>query len=57
MSADGLSDEDIRAILGRVRTFAVIGASAKTLRPSYGVMKFLIGQGYGVRPVNPGQVG
>jgi predicted CoA-binding protein len=57
MSADGLSDEDIRAILERVRTFAVIGASAKILRPSYGVMQFLIGQGYGVRPVNPGQVG
>lgn len=57
MSADGLSDDEIRAILGRVRTFAVIGGSAKPVRPSYGVMQFLIDQGYDVRPVNPGYAG
>lgn len=57
MSADGLSDEDIRGILERARTFAVIGGSAKPLRPSYGVMQFLIDQGYTVLPVNPGHAG
>ncbi|AGK58013.1 CoA-binding protein [Hyphomicrobium denitrificans 1NES1] len=54
MSIDGLSDTDIRAILGRVKTFAVVGASAKPDRPSHQVMGFLIKCGYQVRPVNPG---
>ena len=57
MSIDGLSDDDVRAILKRVKTCAVIGASAKPERPSYGVMRFLIDQGYIVRPVNPGIAG
>jgi predicted CoA-binding protein len=57
MSIDGLSDEDVRAILKRVKTFAVVGASAKMARPSYGVMQYLIGRGYTVRPVNPGIAG
>lgn len=57
MSIDGLSDADVRAILERVKTFAVVGASAKAERPSYGVMGFLIKRGYVVRPVNPGIAG
>ena len=57
MSIDGLNDADIRAILERVKTFAVVGASAKPERPSYGVMGFLINQGYTVLPVNPGIAG
>lgn len=57
MSIDGLSDEDVRAILKRVKTFAVVGASAKPERPSYGVMQYLIARGYVVRPVNPGIAG
>lgn len=57
MSIDGLTDADVRAILGRVKTFAVVGASAKPERPSYGVMGFLIDRGYVVRPVNPGLAG
>jgi len=57
MTIDGLSDDDVRAILRRVRIFAVVGASAKPERPSYGVMRFLLNQGYGVRPVNPGVAG
>jgi predicted CoA-binding protein len=51
---DNLSDEDVRAILKRVKTFAVVGASPKPERPSYGVMQFLLEEGYGVKPVNPG---
>ena len=57
MSIDGLNDADVRAILERVKTFAVVGASAKPERPSYGVMGFLINQGYTVLPVNPGIAG
>jgi predicted CoA-binding protein len=57
MTVDGLSDDEVRAILMRVRTFAVIGASAKPERPSHGVMRFLIDRGYVVRPVNPGIAG
>jgi predicted CoA-binding protein len=57
MTGDGLSDEDIRAILKRVKNFAVVGASPKPERPSYGVMRFLLNQGYEVRPVNPGVAG
>ena len=57
MSIDGLDDTEIRAILERVKTFAVIGASPKPDRPSYGVMRFLIDQGYVVKPVNPGIAG
>ncbi len=57
MSIDGLSDDDIRAILSRVKTFAVIGASEKPERPSNYVMRFLMDEGYIAKPVNPGLAG
>jgi hypothetical protein len=57
LAIDGLSDDDIRAILKRVKTFAVVGASQKPDRPSYGVMKYLVDEGYGVKPINPGIAG
>ena len=57
MSEDGLKDAQISDILGTVRSFAVIGASNKPDRPSYGVMAFLIARGYDVLPVNPGLAG
>ena len=57
MSLDGLSDDEIRALLQRVKTFAVVGASAKPERPSQGVMQFLLSRGYEVKPVNPGLAG
>jgi uncharacterized protein len=57
MTVDGLTDDDIRAILKRAKNFAVVGASANPERPSYGVMRFLLNQGYGVCPVNPGVAG
>ena len=47
------SDEDIAALLGQVRTIALIGASDRPDRPSYGVMRFLQNHGYRVIPVNP----
>src|ERR1700678_3669861 len=51
------SDAKIRAIFERVRTIALVGASANWNRPSYFVMKYLQGKGYRVIPVNPGIAG
>lgn len=57
MNHDSYHDEDIADVLGHVRTFAVIGASANESRPSYFVMKYLLAKGYGVLPINPGHAG
>lgn len=46
-------DEDIYELLANARTIAMIGASDRPDRPSYGVMKFLQDRGYRVLPVNP----
>jgi hypothetical protein len=46
-------DEDIAELLRNARTIAVVGASDRPDRPSYGVMKFLQSWGYRVLPVNP----
>jgi predicted CoA-binding protein len=46
-------DEDIKALLEETRTIAMVGASDRPDRPSYGVMAFLQRQGYRVIPVNP----
>src|SRR5215217_6527797 len=51
------SDAQIRAILERVRTVAMVGASSNWNRPSFFVMKYLQGKGYRVIPVNPGNAG
>ena len=46
-------DEDIAELLANARTIAMIGASDRPDRPSYGVMRFLQSHGYRVIPVNP----
>ena len=46
-------DEDIYDLLANARTIAIVGASDRPDRPSYGVMKFLQERGYRVIPVNP----
>jgi predicted CoA-binding protein len=46
-------DEDIAELLTNARTIAMIGASDRPGRASYGVMKFLQDHGYRVFPVNP----
>ena len=57
MNHDSYSDDYIAGILGAVKTFAFVGASANTSRPSYFAMKYLIGKGYKVIPINPGLAG
>src|SRR5882757_8780059 len=51
------SDAQLRAILQRVKTIAMVGASSNLNRPSYFVMKYLQSKGYRVIPVNPGTAG
>jgi len=47
------SDADIADLLANTRTIALVGASDRPDRPSYGVMRFLQNHGYRVMPVNP----
>jgi predicted CoA-binding protein len=51
------TDALLRHVLTTTKRIAVVGASNKPERPSYGVMKFLIAQGFEVTPVNPGLAG
>jgi predicted CoA-binding protein len=50
-------DEDIASLLAETRTIALVGASDRPDRPSYGVMRFLQRHGYRVYPVNPNITG
>lgn len=51
------ADDDIRALLEGARTIALVGASDRPDRPSYGVMATLQDHGYRVIPVNPAITG
>jgi predicted CoA-binding protein len=46
-------DDLLRGILRRVRTIAMVGASAQEMRPSYFAMLYLRNKGYRICPVNP----
>ncbi|MXU66131.1 CoA-binding protein [Oceanomicrobium pacificus] len=50
-------DADIRDLLERTRTIAIVGASPNPARPAHRVMAYLQAAGYHVIPVNPGQAG
>jgi predicted CoA-binding protein len=47
------SDDYLDGIFTETRTIALIGASDKPARASYGVMRYLQDEGYRVIPVNP----
>ncbi len=47
------SDDHIRAVLERVRSIAIVGASDDPVKASFFVLKYLREKGYRVIPVNP----
>lgn len=54
-----LSSDEIRKILQDTKRIAVVGLSPVPNRPSHGVTRYMIGQGYeifGVRPGSPAEV-
>lgn len=48
-----MSDKTIADVLTSTKRIALVGASDKPGRPSYGVMAYLLSQGYQVIPVSP----
>ena len=54
---DRYDDAYIADALRSVKSIAIVGASANSVRPSYFVAKYMIDKGYTVFPVNPGQAG
>jgi hypothetical protein len=51
------AEDTIRRVLARARTIALVGASPRPERDSHEVMRFLLGRGYHVIPVNPACAG
>jgi predicted CoA-binding protein len=49
------SDAELAELLQSARTIAVVGASSKPEKPSYGVFRRLLAAGYQVIPVNPNE--
>lgn len=50
-----LDEAGIAAVLGNARRIAVVGASGRPDRPSYGVMGALLAAGYECVPINPNE--
>ena len=48
-----MNDQTIRDVLTQTQRIALVGASDRPERASYGVMKYLLDQGYEVIPVSP----
>ncbi len=53
MSFQNPDDAELRALLKKIRTIAVLGLSPKPDRPSYCVAKAMQGFGYTIIPVRP----
>jgi predicted CoA-binding protein len=51
------TDDFLRNTLLTVKTIAIVGASDKETRPSYGVFSYLLARGYQVIGVNPSLAG
>lgn len=50
-----LDDAGIAAVLRATRRVAVIGASSDPGRPSFGVFRYLLAQGFDAIPINPNE--
>ena len=57
MNHESYPDDLIRAVLSSAKTIAIVGASNNPARPSFFVLKYLLGRGYRVIAVNPGLAG
>jgi predicted CoA-binding protein len=57
MNHDSYDPNLIRNVLQNTKRIAMIGASPNPSRPSNGVLRFLLGKGYDVVPINPGHAG
>ncbi|MCW1951114.1 MAG: CoA-binding protein [Octadecabacter sp.] len=51
------SDKMLKDVLKRAKVVAIVGVSAKQVRPSYFVARYLKLKGYRIVPVNPGLAG
>lgn len=49
------ANDEIRELLTRTKTIAVVGLSSDPLRPSYGVSQYMQRKGYRIIPVNPNE--
>ena len=52
---DNPPDGELQRILADAETIAVVGASSNPERPSHGIFRKLVGEGYRVIPVNPNE--
>lgn len=50
-----MNDTELAKLLRETKTIAVVGLSSNSMRPSFGVSRFLQRQGYRVIPVNPNE--
>ncbi|MDE2364938.1 MAG: CoA-binding protein [Hyphomicrobiales bacterium] len=57
MDHNSYADAYIRGILTKTKTIALVGASNNEARTSWIVLKYLLGRGFTVYPVNPGLAG
>ncbi|WP_448665604.1 CoA-binding protein [Serratia plymuthica] len=48
-----MQDNEIASLLQQMKTVALVGASDNPARASFGVMAYLLSQGYQVAPVSP----
>ena len=48
-----LPEDELRTLLQRARTIAVVGLSLKPIRPSHSVARYLQRSGYRIVPINP----
>lgn len=47
------SDDELRALYGRIKTIAVVGASGDPSKAAHRIPRYLQNQGYTIIPVNP----
>ena len=50
-----MNDAEMSRLLKEAKTIAVVGLSSNSMRPSFGVSRFLQRQGFRIIPVNPNE--